>query len=832
MEKYKRLKLSLITLLLALVVALTAAVFAINGKRTAVYAAGSDRFVELDGNSVFYTAIHGAEICESEAETTGEGEEAQSHRYTLFKIGNKQEVFYRQNLAYKWLTASGSENGEYEEKTFSMELYFPEINFKRAYIKFESQQYTLTKEGKSENYLIFTADGESSVKIGVAATIDEDELAKEEVYTEIGTAAKGGHVKISFGDYNGGDYEIKLNGAHQGGVFKNVYEQFASYVASGDNAVTPLTFGAVFEDEGKSDNQAQVVLVDISGQSFEMFKDDNTYKIKDTAAPVICFSQTPSYLEYGKSIGFQYKVIDVLATSPRATAYYYVLTGEQYASETFDYDKTDYDTKTNDNEGGEEGGETEPEKSPFTKLSSTSTERIYTNAQTFVPNKYLKSDVMGLVKIYYEISDVSSTSQSKTDKVFVDWYVKEATPAALEDIFDIKGSGRHSDFIKLIKSKVGVTYAKGNVEEQENPLEAYKQTIRDFQEAYQSKIDEAIANLKYDADSGLTNGKLYAGGSKFYLPAIEGVTGDEYLTRTDLKYSLYYRGSSSGSNASLASNKLAIDLNDADTTYRFTIFITDPFGNPMRYPDENGEWQEITTADVWNEDFADLLPYFEFDVSYKEATAEPPENLSISYVSSNYSGVSFKITGVSSTYTSTYKLYVFDRNAYYADTNDTTLDYDKFDENTEKLFNNTYKEGVNTRKYFTTVKPVSQLLESDENYDKFKALNWNANSVSFTPQSIEDFYVVELQLTDNRSQVSTPYYATVASSVQATAIEGEGESWIENNKTSVVLFSVAGVCLIALIALLVIKPKDKGDIDQIYTEVEGDGKDKKKDKKQ
>ena len=52
MEKYKKLKLSLITLLLALIVALTAAVFAINSRSTSALAA--DRLVELDGNSVFY----------------------------------------------------------------------------------------------------------------------------------------------------------------------------------------------------------------------------------------------------------------------------------------------------------------------------------------------------------------------------------------------------------------------------------------------------------------------------------------------------------------------------------------------------------------------------------------------------------------------------------------------------------------------------------------------------------------------------------------------------------------------------------------------------------
>ena len=91
----------MITLLLALIVALTAAVFAINNRSTFVYA--SDRYVELDGNSVFYTTIRGAEISESEEVTIGEGDEQKSVRYTLFKIGSGEEVSYRQNLAYSWI---------------------------------------------------------------------------------------------------------------------------------------------------------------------------------------------------------------------------------------------------------------------------------------------------------------------------------------------------------------------------------------------------------------------------------------------------------------------------------------------------------------------------------------------------------------------------------------------------------------------------------------------------------------------------------------------------------------------------------------------------------
>ena len=355
MEKYKKLKLSLITLLLALVVALGAALIAINGRGVTAFAA--DRFVELDGNSVFYTAIHGAEIEATNPDDTSEG----AKHYTLFKIGSEETVSYRQNLAYKWISASGNEDGKPTVRYFSMELYFPEINFERYYIQFESQQYVLTEDEKSTNYLVFIPnDDKTAVQVAVVQSL-KDEIKDE---NKIGAPiANNTNVKISIDNYFEGNYDLTVNGTKAVAAFKNVNESFASYVASGDNAVTPLTFGAKFAAEGvETENGAQMALVDISGQSFEMHKDNGKFKIKDTAAPVLCFSQTPSYLEYGKTIGFQYRVIDVLANitsnSSRATAYYYVLTGEQVDDSAFYYAKTDYETKTTDNEGDNqtEGG--------------------------------------------------------------------------------------------------------------------------------------------------------------------------------------------------------------------------------------------------------------------------------------------------------------------------------------------------------------------------------------------------------------------------------------------------------------------------------------------
>lgn len=826
MKSKKAIKTALLSLGLACTLTLTGAALSMAENASAVYAAPTDRYVALDGNSVFYTSIRGADITESEPVREGEGDEAKDHYYTLFSIGENETIAYRQNLAYSWLAGNKDEDEKYTDgytsNRFSMEISFANLNFKRYIIKFQSQQYVLTEDEKTDNYLIFTpaADG-GSFTIKVAQSIEEDEDGKikdEQVIEE--SFATDARIKIEFGAYLSGNYHIIINGKDSKATFNNVYEPFANYVASGDASVTPLTFSAEFAEDA-TEKAAQMVLYDINGQSFEMYQQSGgSYSIKDTASPVMCFTRTPSYLEYGKSIGLQYRVIDVLAVSPRSTAYYYVLTGEQYASDTFDYDKIYYDTDDDSSSDDTEGEDTEKEESPFIQVSSSSSARIIRDNNTFIPSSMIDSNVYGLVKIYYEISDINGSSAHK-DTVFVDWYANED---ALVDVYQLKGDAhKTSKFLKLIDGKDGASYADGTEVNAEDAEAAYKSSVEKFEAYYSGEIEKAIAKLE--------DGKLYAGGKKFYLPAIEWNFIDDYFTASDYKYSIYYKAKTTGSQTSLDFNKLAIDLSEADVTYRFTIYITDAFDNPMRYPvTENGEivWKEIDKEDVWNEDYAELLPFFEVDVSYKEATAENPENLSLAYVGTTYNGVSFDIKGVSGTYTSVYKLYVFDRNAFNREIGE-VLDYNTFNENLVKLFKNEYKEGVNTRKYFTTVKASSQLLESDVNYEEHKALNWNATSISFTPQSVEDFYVVELNLKDNRSQTQETKYATVAASVQTTSLKGESD-WAANNMTSIILLSVAGVCLIALIVLLIVKPKDKGDIDAIYTDVTEKEKTKRKNK--
>ncbi|MGN1373306.1 MAG: hypothetical protein ACI4VK_04590 [Candidatus Coproplasma sp.] len=794
MQKIKTKKKIALALLLASAVAMGGAAIALGASQTAY----ADNYTqELDGTNVFYTGIRGAEITASPEE---EGVDEETCAYAMFKIGKDETVEYRQNLAYSWRTS------ETEVGKFSMVIGFANTDFERYVIQFQSQQYVLSEDKITKNYIVFTPSAsEGKVDMSVVQKLEDDT-----VLTPVATELSG-RIKIAFGDFNDGNYSLIVNG-YTVSFFKNVYEPFASYVSSGDTAVTPLIFSATFAAD-QQDNTADMILYDINGQSFELTstKEDSDgnlvyeTKITDNAAPVMCFIETPSYLIDGDSIGFNYKVIDVLGTSTRATAYYYVLSGDQYADGDFDCDKYDYS-----------GEGDNADDNPFIEITSASSIRIIRDENTFIPSGMLEDNVFGLVKIYYKIADRSSTN-ALSDIIFVDWYAKD------DAIVTVKGS----NFLKLIDEndhKPGLTYAQKSdvdLDVVSDPLEAYKQTIQKFQTAYQKKIDEAIETLE--------DGKLYAGtDSKFYLPSFDNLTDesgnpiyidladtDDYLFKSDYKYSIYYRAKTSGSSTSLASNALAISLNEADVVYRFTIYITDSFNNDMRYPtlNDNGEivWETIAAEDVWSEDYAELLPFFEFHVSYKEATATPPESLSIAYVNSSYSGVSFTIKGVSGTYTAKYDLYIVDRDGI-NDALNKTYDYESFKNDVDSLFTN-----AQTRQYFTTVKPANSLLETDEDYELFKELNWNATSITFTPRSVEDFYVVRLTLEDNNSKQTEYQYAVVSASVETTSLKGESD-WVENNLVSIILFSVAGVFAVALVVLLIVKPKDSGDIDAVYSE--------------
>ena len=774
----KKLRLSLIAASAVCAVAASAMTF------TSVAAADDYREVTLTGTNVFYAGAVGAQI--SVHRFT---EDSDYTDYTSFIIGEDQTVAFRKNLAYSWYALN--ESDVVEHNAFSMEIGFTELNFESYVIRFQSQQYNITEDGVTENYLVFIPDGDNlNLNLYISET---EEIADDEQPTVV--LEEYSTISIGFGDYENGDYSIIVNGTDSGADFVNVREAYASYVSSGDSAATPLTFSATFAEDAGEDVTCEMIMRSLNGQSFEVFDAEEDANgnlsgfIHDDMPPVVCLAQGINYLTYGEEVDIDYTVIDVIGTSPRTTVKYYVLSTEDFNAADFDYN----DTSAED---------------LFRDVTTSSDYRLIREPNTYVPDSaydaatgFIETDgykTYGLVKLCLYVRDTSSSS-AQGDYVFIDWYVPDEYKV---DINDIKQTDRTVDsgFIRMVEDLQGTTYAGDAVN-----LEEYEARIAQIEEEYQQKIDDYIAENYPD-------GLFASSDANLYLPDFSGYVTDNLGGYTDLQYRIYYSASSTGSTGTLDYNELAMSISEADVTYRFTIYVTDAADNEMYYPDENGELQTISTDDIWDEDFADLLPFFEVSVSYKSATVETPGLQSVGYVGSTYNSASFDITGVSGTYSTAYYLYIFDRDRFYRE-QQIELSYNDVISSVDALFSNTYREGLNTRQYFT-------LVTDDEEYADYE---WDSTNVTFVPQDSTEYYVVRLELKDTGlSNTVTNSFLVVRASARAAEIYGE-DNWVQNNIASIVLFCVAGVCFIAFIVLLIVKPKDKGDIDAIALEIAGDG---------
>ncbi len=779
----KKLKLSLLAVSAVCAVAASAMAF------TTVAAADDDyRNVTLNGTNVFYTGVDAASIATVRLDDDSEDGYTD---YTAFHMSDGQSVTFRKNLAYNWWEAD--ENGYGVNKKFEMTIGFEDISFSSYVIGFQSQQYNITEDGVSDNYLVFKpSDGALELYISESEEVAEDE--EPSVVLEDYSS-----ITVAFGQFADGDYSILVNGEEEG-LFVNVRENYASYVSSGDSAATPITFTVHFDESAADDAAVDMIMYSLNGQSFEVFDaeydDEGALSggtIHDDKAPVVCLDTGLNYLTYGDEVDIDYTVIDVIASSPRSTVKYYVLTNAQFNSEDFEYNNT------------------ADEDELFMEVTTSSDYRLLRDQYTYVPDlsdsgvveNELGYSTYGLVKVCLYVRDTTS-SRAQTADVFMDWYVPQDYKV---DISTIKGveSTASSTFIRMLEDAQGATYADESVVD----LETYKAYIARVQEEYQAKIDAYIADENVYPDG------LHASSeSNLYLPDFSGYVTDNLGGYTDLKYSIYYRTSSTGSTTNLDYNALAMTVSEADVTYRFTIYVSDAAGNPMYYPDENGELQTISTENIWDEDFAELLPFFEVSVDYRAATVEEPGTQSVGYVGSTYNSASFDIKGVSGTYSATYNLYIFDRDAFYAATG-VELSYNDVVDNAYALFFDSYEDEngntyENTRQYFT-------LVTDEEDYADYE---WNSTNVTFVPQDPSEFYVVRLTLKDTGlSNQMTDSFLVVRASARAAEIYGE-DNWVQNNIASIVLFSVAGVFFITFVVLLIVKPKDKGDIDVIAADVE------------
>lgn len=691
---------------------------------------------------------------------------------TLSFSSDSDNVSYRRNLAYSWYEEVNSGTGESATKSvqpgwFNMEIGFKSEDFKKFVVTFESQQYNKTKDGKTQNFVMFFPAATTG-KVYVLIT-DNKDAAIEDVEDRTGLDAT--KIKIEFtgkytADFSGG-YEVKVSdevGISVTDRFKNVSGNYSKASTSSTTPVYPLIFTTYFKgDEEVNTGNLDVTLYSLNGQSFETTS-SSANTVKDDKAPVLCLEDQINHFNINSELDFNYVVIDVLRSSPSSTVNYYLLTYDQYTDGEIDY---------NDKKLFKEVETDLLLESDIDKYLPV--ERDLAGKDVYSGENKLTVDM--LAKVYVKLTDTSSSGESS--EVFLDWYISE------EYLINVKDT----PFIAVAKDELGITYNYG---------EDWDSII----EAYQAKVTELAKNLS-------------AGSSSYmYLPSAETLFASTSTAYPDMKISIYYYNSSKQSNTNLAASNLSITVTQQGP-YKFTLYATDVAGNKMYYIDGNGEVKEFASSEIWNmfDDRSEgglyyKLPWFTFYVSYTGVSFEEvPGMQSTAYVGTNYSAAKFNINGISNSYTTSYRLFLFNRAKYTSEHESIT--YSEFIDKMDDLYEN-------NREYFTEIPVAATLMEGSDEYELYYKYGWSGSSTSFTPQVANTFYYIRAEVKDNQ-YIANPVTCSLAvvSSEAAKVIPGE-DDWVENNVASIVLLCVAGAALIGIILLLVIKPKDKGDIEERY----------------
>lgn len=776
----------LIIVILALV--MTVCVAAVAGMNL-IFASADQRAVTISGSTIFYTS-GGAQVWSHKTDD--------EQYYTMFVFTEEDNsVNYRRDLAYRWYydENEGEEDAEVSVKAglFNMEIGFESLGFEKFVITFESQQYAQTKDSKTVNYIMFAPDGDD-VRVFVTDDVDAsvpDDAAK----------VSADNISIAFAENEvGGSFDITVNG-EKVGVFSNVGGNYSKYVSSTTKPVIPLAFNAVFAADGEEEGgNAYMILYSLNGQSFELtetpaYSTDHyvSGKVYDNAAPVLCLVDGLNFVGLGEEIGFSYAVIDVLASAPSETYSYFMLTNEQAGNADFNADEY-----TNEE--------------LYRTVTDSDNQYMIPHADSYLPTEEnYNSDVFdgenvkaeAAVKVAVKLTDTTAAGGIST-YVLLDWYISE------DYLINVNGNS----YIAVANDGIGAVYAYTDVSSGVSDTDS--EEWQNLLAAYQEAVDNAAKDLR----AGSNN--------YFYLPSAESLFADNCTAYEDLVFSIYYNNGSQQSTTSLSASSLSINLTTAGK-YVFTVYVTDLAGNPMYYfdaeKDEDDAKTEISTSDIWSmyteeedsdyENTRRYLPWFTFTVNASDLEIEDPEEQEIAYIDTTFSDISFDINGVE--YSDTYTLYEFDNERFAAEKNDgELLTYDQFLARKTELMD--WDTHPDYRAYFTKIYSVndSVMASNTEEYPIYKDYAWNDSSLTFVPQKAT-FYIVKCKVESKAVGNSRPAavaYLVVSASERVDPIVGE-DTWIQDNLVSIILLAIAGAALIGIILLIVIKPKDKVDIDEI-----------------
>ncbi len=682
--------------------------------------------------------------------------------YTAFKMTDGGNVYYRRNLALKWFE-------DETEQNFNLQFKFANVKFETFTMTFESAEENITKEGKTENSLIFkNVDGKVSVYV-------KNSDGEEGAVLAVADNSAWLTLTLTEGD-NIGEFAVSLAEGEETaklvGTFTNIGGYYLEYRSSAATTPqTPVTFSVSMPEaeEGATEVVTQKLLLrSLNGQSLVVkgenlsqseVAEDGYYtvtggKVLDDTAPAIVLNEKVYAFKMGQKFStstVNYQVIDVCDSNPTAKLYYYMLKknddGEYVKGDTTDYRDI-----------------TASRPAYFMPTSDEDNEMIY-------------------VSLRFDLKGNNGVEDNKY--VYLTWYAVDDACVTLPE------SGANAfDYIKVDRDKKGPQYVGYSAEGDSNSFTdqaAYDEAVANYQDA----VNEAAKNLSAGS------------GANFYLPSLRGLITSDYADYRNLKFSIFYHkpshtdGDNASSATSLAYNSLKFEIAEQGY-YTFRILAVDAASNGMQYYLEDS-LVTLSSSNIWD---IEGIPEFRFYVGYTGVTIEDPGEQTSGYRDTTYNIKSFEVIaldGVKKDYT----LYYFDEEKLPAETNVPT--YADFVKNAKKYVEEDYKDCLKEINVYD-----NDVEEDDEDWDKTdNAYAWYRNSsLSFNPQ-VSGYYIVKLTVTDpNRSNEVNTAYQVVEVQNPFDYTPGQSE-WLQNNVVSIVLFAISAVLLVIVIALFLVKPSDK-----------------------
>lgn len=678
-----------------------------------------------------------------------------SVNYVKFEFSNGGKVHYRRDLALKWYLAA-PEGGEDavgisnfgKRHFFSLEFQFTSLGFTHFSLVFESAEENISKDETAKNIIHFYRSEEGTLTCAVQNASQQKDDWEADAPVEITLPENNVKLVFSEEDCTIGEFAAFVNDVNVGKL-TNVGGYYMEYLSTASSTPRiPMTFVADEIPEGG--DKLGILVKELNDQSLAL-NDDG--RVDDNAPAALVVNEQVHSYTLGKSWNLTYEAIDVCDDSVNVTRKYAMA-------------KTD-----------ENGVYLKPSDDDYQSL---------TTSTYFVPSDDKSEAEEQYVSIYFSLDDGRELSdeEKKAAYIYLTWYAEN-------NALTSQGSGANVfDYIKVDRKQGGPTYF-GLTADEFSGTNVKEVSAYEREAAYQQAVDEA--------SEGLSAGK----GSYFYLPSLRDLITSEYADYRNLRFSVYYRkqsdepGTAASSSTSLRYNALRFEITE-EGKYVFKVIAEDALGNGMKYYFED-RLQVVNAESLWD---IEEIPQFYFEASYNGATVENPGSQVIGYSGQSYTFSDFEIVGLDG-YETKYTLYRL--NTEEASEQVSVPSYSTLADDPE-----TYFERL--KEYMTVIKPYNDsVTEEDEDRwnSTFNAYQWRPDeSLSFTPQQ-KAYYFLKLEVTESRLPGHSQVAYQVIDVQNSVDQLPDSPDWLENNITSVILFSISAVLLIVVIIIFVSKPSEK-----------------------